>query len=88
MCGHVRVTWYMYGGQRTICGSQFSLLPHVGPRNEIQVVSLGSKDPYLLSHLASPADFKMELFGLLSLSYKILCMYVCVHVCDRMCVCV
>lgn len=46
---------HVYGGQRTTCRSWVFSFYHVSPGNKIQVISLGDKGLYGLSHhLGSP----------------------------------
>lgn len=52
MGGHM--PYCMNGGQRTVCESSLHL---VGLRDQMYIDSLGNKNLYLLSHLASPFDF-------------------------------
>lgn len=46
----------MRGGQRTTSKESVLSFSTCGPRNVIQVISLGSRYLYLLSHLSSPEN--------------------------------
>lgn len=48
-CTCVCVCVHAYGGQRIICGSQ--VFHHVCPRDQIQVIKLGSKHLEPLNHV-------------------------------------
>lgn len=64
-----------------------SRLPHGCPRNIIHSVNIGSKGPYLLSHLANLALFKMEFICHRVIKFcTCMCAYMpvitCVHLCE------
>lgn len=55
-----------YGDQRTACRSWLFILTALGSRDSTQVVSLGRRHLYLLSHLAGSSSF----FSFLALIFK------------------
>lgn len=53
VCTQIRVPWHVDGSQRTTCRSQFSPST-IGLEAPTQVISVGSRHYYPLSHLAAP----------------------------------
>lgn len=61
------------GGQGTTCRCQLSPFNHVVPRDQTQVIRLGSKHLYPLSHLISPRSHTINYHTPFVNSLKYLC---------------
>lgn len=66
--GMLHVLQHVYGGQRTALELVLSFY-HTSPKQGTQVLGLGSKNPYLQSHLAGPSTSGFwSIFKVLALS--------------------